>query len=78
MTFGNKMWNLTHVAHVAACTMKGALAHCLAISADLCVFSHDIRVVNTLAMVMICALDLRREAGESAMYWSRSEPRNGP
>mmetsp|Transcript_52560 Transcript_52560/g.125538 ORF Transcript_52560/g.125538 Transcript_52560/m.125538 type:complete len:316 (-) Transcript_52560:47-994(-) len=24
MTFGNKMWNLTHVAHVAACTMKGA------------------------------------------------------
>lgn len=24
LTFGNKMWNLTHVAHVAACTMKGA------------------------------------------------------
>merc|ERR1719161_3493723 len=24
MTFGNKMWNLTHVSHVAACTMKGA------------------------------------------------------
>merc|ERR1712050_48710 len=24
MAFGNKMWNLTHVAHVAACTMKGA------------------------------------------------------
>merc|ERR1712217_762300 len=24
LTFGNKMWNLTHVSHVAACTMKGA------------------------------------------------------
>jgi len=24
LTFGNKMWNLTFVAHVAACTMKGA------------------------------------------------------
>jgi len=24
LAFGNKMWNLTHVAHVAACTMKGA------------------------------------------------------
>lgn len=24
LTFGNKMWNSTHVAHVAACTMKGA------------------------------------------------------
>lgn len=24
LTFGNKMWNLTHVTHVAACTMKGA------------------------------------------------------
>merc|ERR1712150_28558 len=24
LTMGNKMWNLTHVAHVAACTMKGA------------------------------------------------------
>jgi len=24
MTFGNKMWNLTHVQHVSACTMKGA------------------------------------------------------
>merc|ERR1711976_352549 len=24
LTFGNKMWNLTVVAHVAACTMKGA------------------------------------------------------
>lgn len=24
MTFGNKMWNLTYVTHVAACTMKGA------------------------------------------------------
>merc|ERR1711972_491250 len=24
LTLGNKMWNSTHVAHVAACTMKGA------------------------------------------------------
>jgi len=24
LTFGNKMWNLAHVSHVAACTMKGA------------------------------------------------------
>lgn len=24
LTFGNKMWNLTFVAHVSACTMKGA------------------------------------------------------
>merc|ERR1711957_908401 len=24
LTFGNKMWNLTHVQHVSACTMKGA------------------------------------------------------
>jgi len=24
LTFGNKMWNLTFVGHVAACTMKGA------------------------------------------------------
>jgi len=24
LTFGNKIWNSTHVAHVAACTMKGA------------------------------------------------------
>merc|ERR1712187_116866 len=23
LTFGNKIWNSTHVAHVAACTMKG-------------------------------------------------------